>query len=192
MLAASYLEVALHFKTQKCPGNHLVSVSDPDTCPYFHNEEDRRREPVDPLTRTFTYHNILYMPKLVAESERDKFARNMVEYHYHVLNYKSKPCPYRSLAQQCPLGQFCPYSHPGEDLSSLNKYREELSQPPIHAKSAEKTQILVEPPPLPVEIPMFALPQLSRQLSEGKPPYVHALPSKEETYIYGTQRSRIV
>ncbi len=120
MLAPSLIELSLHFKTQPCIISHPESFN--DSCEFYHSESDRRRPCVN--DGSSSYLNILYIPKLVPECNKEKFALNLAEYNYHILNIKTKPCPYMSIDHCCPLQKNCPYIHKSEDnLDELNAYR---------------------------------------------------------------------
>ena len=99
------------FKTTLClkKGHH-----DKKTCPYYHNEIDRRR----PITQRCDY-----CPELCAHIQRNycscdqncAFSKNKVEQLYHPDRYKKKFCenfPYK--IQRCEYGDLCSFAHKRE------------------------------------------------------------------------------
>ncbi len=169
MRPETLVEVALKFKTLRCTGHHSSTKN--DSCHYFHDENDRRRPQVDPASGSLLYFNILYIPKLVPETQREKFALNLFEYTYHILNFKTKPCPYRSMGSACPLESLCPYLHKEDQVSALTAYRRKVHVPDF--------QMVCRPPS-----PEF-VEESPKVAPKPKSVCLAVLPGNEEAYIRG-------
>eukprot|EP01022_Parablepharisma_sp_SALTPOND_P011254 TRINITY_DN1467_c0_g1_i1.p5 TRINITY_DN1467_c0_g1~~TRINITY_DN1467_c0_g1_i1.p5 ORF type:complete len:327 (-),score=26.49 TRINITY_DN1467_c0_g1_i1:2482-3462(-) len=176
MLDISFTDVALYFKTKKCVNFH--SPEENDICFYYHDDSDMRRAPLTPDGKSLAYHNILFIPTLVSEDQRASFCQNLPEYSYHILNYKTKPCPYLTVNKTCGRQKFCPYIHPGDDLGPLAKYRERF----------------IVPPPLPLlktrpeqALPEKVLPALVPKEDKKRPPYLYPISDQEDAYIFHAQ-----
>ena len=126
MLAQPLIELSLHFKTQPCMKSHSEVYN--DDCEFYHSSLDQRRPHFQSQSSTFLYLNILYIPKLVPEADKPKFALNLAEYNYHILNIKTKTCPYFELNGKCPLNHYCPYIHEDDRVDELNEYRRKLNR----------------------------------------------------------------
>ena len=123
----SLIEISLNFKTQKCSIQHDEKYS--QTCVYYHNEIDCRRFHVDLETKNILYVNILFIPSVMSEPLRHKFSQSVLEYRYHILNYKTTVCPYLEIIESCELKDCCPYIHPCDNLTELKEFREKINVP---------------------------------------------------------------
>lgn len=124
MLASPQNEIVLHFKTKPCKKTHAASHN--DSCSFYHSPEDRRR-PLFNASGSPLYLNILYMPGLVPEADKEKFSLNLAEYNYHISNFRTKHCPYLKLNGICELGEVCPYIHGQRPDDPLENYRKVIS-----------------------------------------------------------------
>jgi predicted HTH transcriptional regulator len=71
--------------------------------------------------------NILYIPGLVPEVDKEKYSLNLAEYNYHVNNFRTKQCPYLRLNGSCELNEVCSYAHEKVTDASLENYRKAVS-----------------------------------------------------------------
>ena len=118
MLSSPQNELVLHFKTQPCTKSHSSSLN--DSCHFYHSPEDRRR-PLFGLSGVPLYMGILYLPDMVPETDREKFSFNLVEYNYHIDNFRTKNCPRLKLNSKCDLGDVCPYVHDDIPIQKCRK-----------------------------------------------------------------------
>lgn len=158
-MAQSLIELVNRFKTLPCTAAHPASTN--DACEFYHSATDHRRPVFS--GPDLAYLNILYIPKLVPEDRKENFALNLVEYNYHILNFKTKPCFCLGLSGNCPLGRFCSYTHTDDDLTELNE---------------ERRRIVSRKPSSPVES--------ADQKPKKKSPYIVSLSESEEAYIVST------
>lgn len=117
-------DLVLHFKTQPCTQSHLPTIN--DACSFYHSLEDRRRPPFN-ASGSPAYMNILYIPGLVPEVDKEKYSLNLAEYNYHANNFRTKQCPYLRLNGTCELGEVCPYAHQKLTDAPLENYRKAVS-----------------------------------------------------------------
>lgn len=117
-------DLVLRFKTLPCTQPHPEAAN--DSCPFYHSAEDCRR-PLFNASGSLAYMNILYIPGLVPEGDREKYSLNLAEYNYHVGNFKTKPCPYLRLNGACDLKLVCPYAHHEITDASLENSRKAVS-----------------------------------------------------------------
>ena len=115
------LDISKYFKTHECK---TTSRHNWNICPYYHNESDQRRHHIDGKNMKFKYHSILPISDLSESPE--EFSQNLLEYSYHLENYKKKKCIYESTDSKCVNGIYCSYVHIGEDIASFNAHRHEL------------------------------------------------------------------
>lgn len=138
MLALSPKDIILHFKTKPCTESHPASYN--DSCVFYHSSEDRRR-PLFSASGSPLYLNILYIPGLVPEADKEKFSLNLAEYNYHVSNFRTKYCPYLKLNGTCVLDKVCPYIHGEGRNDSLEIYRKSVSSNLQSSNEKEKCTV---------------------------------------------------
>ncbi len=182
----SFLDVMLSFKTQKCSHSHPEDKN--PTCFYYHSPADSRRQHLNLLQQAgeLAYINVLFVPELMSAAQRALFAQNLVEYNYHVLNYKTKPCSFLSITEGCELGHFCPYVHPGDNLDDVAKFRERMAPALGTFLSTLKFySSAILPSQLPSSPMLAAFFQDGCRDGKRRPRHTFVFPDGEEAYIHG-------
>ena len=131
------LNECFFFKVFRCQNNQKHNY---EKCYFYHNEEDSKRIPLNFPTFLDKFekvqinkNNILgfnsknnellfYMSLLNFSNHEldDELYQsyspgyNLIEYKYHIFNYKSKECEFDKLEFKCPLGKLCYNYHKGE------------------------------------------------------------------------------
>ena len=85
------------FKTQPCS---QLTAHTSKSCPFYHNDNDRRRvkEPLNAIC--FFVQNKMPCP----EGDECRFAHNLVELFYKKDNFKTKYCSFQLDRCKCPYG----------------------------------------------------------------------------------------
>jgi len=176
MQAYPSLETIFHFKTKPCKNSH--PLADNASCPFSHGETDFRRSPIKINSPNLSYVGILYIPDIMPASQQFFFCQNLFEYNYHISNYKTKKCPYLMIVDNCELGKYCPYIHPGDNLDEINKFRLSLHSPPA---------LFYSPISGIIDSANGNILRSSEALANGKKKSKHilVLPDGEEAYILG-------
>ena len=172
MFATSFIDMVLHFKTKKCMDHHPINEN--ETCFFYHDDSDLRRELLSSDAKGLAYHHILFLPTMIPETQRSTFCQNLPEYSYHILNYKTKPCPYLAVEKSCAREKFCPYIHPGDDLASLIEYRKKYISPPLLPAHKVFPDI------------SYSTQAMSKDL-KTHPAYLYPISENETAYVYGAQ-----
>lgn len=102
------------FKVYHCT---LSTQHNYKSCPYFHNQKDRRRD----LSQI--HYSADFCPNLMSKGVRNcsrgpscPYSHNKVEQAYHPEKYRHKFCVmYPNEIEKCPFGEFCSYAHSEEE-----------------------------------------------------------------------------
>lgn len=164
MADASFIDIMIRFKTNKCSVVH--SPDKYDLCPFYHDDSDFRRNPIAFDGINLTYHNSLFFPKLQADTQRSYYCQNIVEYNYHPLNYKLRHCPRLEIENHCELNKCCPYLHPDDNKETFQHYIKQLR-------------------PCEITLEFKADKSITQSVIGSKEdPYLHSLPNGEQAYIF--------
>eukprot|EP00826_Nyctotherus_ovalis_P021617 TRINITY_DN1700_c0_g5_i3.p1 TRINITY_DN1700_c0_g5~~TRINITY_DN1700_c0_g5_i3.p1 ORF type:complete len:256 (-),score=69.74 TRINITY_DN1700_c0_g5_i3:407-1174(-) len=162
------VDVMLNYKTKKCSYDHNT------LCRFSHSSSDFRRFHIDMQSRTMNYWNILYIPGIMSEAQRFCYCQNMFEYNYHVLNFKTKPCPYLATVGVCQLADHCCYIHPSDCLEEIVTFRAGINPPPTSFN--DSAEFIDNTGSYPVT---------SKGPDRKKPRHIFTLPDGEEAYVLG-------
>lgn len=182
MIGMSLLDLVYRFKTAKCTNCHDENWN--DSCAFFHSEKDMRRASFEPKTGKIHYLNILFLPGITPEEQKENFAQNLTEFSYHIQNYKTQPCTYLEIMGSCSMQRFCPYIHPEDNLEELNKYREKLAQPTVQISTFSNNISPMKFQDSPEK--QNGKPKLLSQKKDKKGiKFMYKLENGEEVYVYG-------